>query len=135
MIISNITKTLCLGTLFLASFLPSLAQADPLFSLENLERERAAYISTQTDATLTSDERSRKAEGIYRRMVDIERMVLRDERIAETDNALVKKAFANYDLTFLIHASAEQNVQPFNHWLNTLNITNQAIQQSHVGYR
>ena len=129
--LSIIFKILYLGTFLIGMS----AQANPLFSLENLERERAIYISTQTDASLTLDERQRKADGIYRRLADIERMVLRDERLANSNSALVKKAFANYDLTFLVHASAEQNSLPLNHWLNTLNITSSAIQQGRVGYR
>lgn len=125
-----------LHSVLLAGVLMSgVASADSLFSLENLERERASFISTMSDLALSMDERQRKSKQIYRRMVDIERMVLRDERIASSDKLIVKKAFANYDLTFLAHASAESERDPYSHWLYALNITPDVISRSNAGAR
>ena len=111
------------------------AMSNPLFSLENLERERAALLKVMTDSNLPPDVRQQKHNSIYRRMTDIERMVLRDDRIANSDKVMVKKAFANYDLTFLVHASAEHKTQPLNHWLNTLGVNASSIASSKMGYR
>ena len=113
----------------------SFANANPLFSLENLERERASLLATLSDQSIGMDERARKSAGIYRRIADIERMVLRDERISNSDRAIVKKAFENYELTFLVHASAENQLQPMSHWLETLNINTRAIDKARVGVR
>ena len=90
------TQKILKSVLLTSVLLTGAASADSLFSLENLERERASLISTMSDPALSMDERQRKAKMIYRRMVDIERMVLRDERIASSDKLIVKKAFANY---------------------------------------
>jgi len=62
-------------------------------------------------------------------------MVLRDERLANSDKVLVQNAFANYDLTFLVHASAERKIQPLSQWMNTLGINATSIAQSKQGYR
>ena len=121
--------------LIIATFSSVSAMANPLFSLENLERERAALLKVMTDSNLTPDVRLQKHNSIYRRMTDIERMVLRDDRIASSDKVMVKKAFESYDLTFLVHASAEQNTKPLNHWLNTLGINASSISNSKMGYR
>jgi hypothetical protein len=119
---------------YLSSF-SALAQNNALFSLQNLERERASLLATLTDANISMEVRQQKSSSIYRRMADIERMVLRDERIANSDKVLVQKAFANYDLTFLVHASAERKVQPLSQWMNTLGINAANIAQSKQGYR
>lgn len=113
----------------------ALAQPSELFSLQNLERERAALLHTLTDGNISNEVRQQKANSLYRRMADIERMVLRDERIANSDKKLVQNAFANYDLTFLVHASAEHNTLPLSQWLNTLGINARSIKQSKQGYR
>jgi hypothetical protein len=127
-------SALCLLCCLAAAFSAS-AQSDALFSLKNLERERAALLATFTDESLSSDVRQQKVATIYKRLVDIERMVLRDERITNSDKLLVQKAFANYDLTFLVHASAEKNTQPLTQWMNTLGINANTIAQSTLGYR
>lgn len=114
---------------------PSLAQDNALFSLQNLERERAALLQTLTNGNISMEVRQQKVATIYRRMADIERMVLRDERITNSDTKLVQHAFANYDLTFLVHASAEHNTQPLSQWMNTLGINASSIDQSKQGYR
>jgi hypothetical protein len=119
---------------YLSSF-SAAAQSNDLFSLQNLERERASLLATLTDANISMEVRQQKSNSIYRRMADIERMVLRDERIANSDKVLVQKAFANYDLTFLVHASAERKVQPLSQWMNTLGINAASIAQSKQGYR
>ena len=113
----------------------AIAQSSELFSLQNLERERAALLATLTDGNISNETRQQKATLLYRRIADIERMVLRDERIANSDKKLVQNAFANYDLTFLVHASAEHNTLPLSQWLNTLGINATSIKQSKQGYR
>lgn len=134
----NIFKTLTQISLLstaIAIGMCASAMANPLFSLENLERERAALLATLSDATLNTQERHNKANQIYRRMSDIERMVLRDERIAKSDKIIVKRAFESYELTFLVHASAEANLLPMSHWLHSMNIDSSAINKSQAGVR
>ncbi|KXI28224.1 hypothetical protein [Paraglaciecola hydrolytica] len=132
-------KTLFSLTTFMAllclSSFNAAAQSNSLFSLQNLERERAALLTTLTDANISMEVRQQKSNSIYRRMADIERMVLRDERLANSDKVLVQNAFANYDLTFLVHASAERKIQPLSQWMNTLGINAASIAQSKQGYR
>lgn len=124
------------GTLLSLGVLSSFnIAANPLFSLENLERERATFLATMTDANLKSHERRAKGEKIYRRVTDVERMVLRDERVSTSNSVLAKKAFQNYDLTFLVHASAETKMQPLDHWLTELNISSDSLLSSKIGYR
>lgn len=127
--IHTLIKSVVVSTVIFAASV----SANPLFSLENLERERASLLSTLTDANIDMNERATKSTNIYRRLTDIERMVLRDERITQSNKRIVKKAFESYDLTFLVHASAEQSQQPLTHWLYSLNLSSAEIQQARLG--
>lgn len=111
------------------------ANSNTLFSLENLERERAALLNNLTSTKLSSYEREQQANNIIRRLIDMERMVLRDDRIAASNSIMAKKAFQNYDLTFLVHAGSESKKAPLAHWLNALNITDESINKSRPGAR
>lgn len=111
------------------------AESNPLFTLENLERERAAYLHNLTTSTLNAYQREQKINHIIKRLIDMERMVLRDDRIATSKSVMAKKAFQNYELTFLVHAGSESKKAPIAHWLHALNITDEAIYKSKSGAR
>ncbi len=100
------TKTFVLTSMIVASF-PGLAAAD---SLENLERERAILIEAMLDPALETAARQGRLESEQRRLVDLERMVLRDDTLKGKSTPTVRKAYSNYDLTFLVHASVEKKV-------------------------
>lgn len=109
--------------------------ANNLFSLENLERERAALLSAQLDNSLDLHQRQQKVQNIYYRLVDIERMVLRDDRVTASHSALAQNAFEKYELTFLVHSSAEKNLPPISHWMSELHITTNSILAAKPGHR
>ncbi len=129
-------KTLNITVLLLTSALiTNIANANALFTLENLERDRAALLENLSSTTLTVHQREQKTNSIVRRLTDIERMVLRDDRIAASNSVMAKKAFENYELTFLVHAGSESKKSPMVHWLSELNITTNSIKASHIGIR
>lgn len=119
----------------IASLLSSSVLANNLFSLENLERERAALLSAQLDNTLDLNQRQQKVKSIYRRLVDIERMVLRDDRITSSHSPLAQNAFEKYELTFLVHSSAEKSLPPMSHWMSELQLTTANILSAKTGHR
>ena len=96
-------------------------------TLENLERERAQLIETFLDANLNTGERLSKIETSKPRLIDLERMVLRDDRLTGRNTPTVRRAFGNYDLTFLVHASSEKNRTLFDLWLTQVGITTETI--------
>jgi len=109
--------------------------ADNLFTLKNLERERAALIADILDTQSSAEQRQNKLKLKQRQLVDMERMVLRDERLLASPSRLVKQAFDDYDLTFLVHAGAEKNRSATEQWLEQVNVTNLSIMTSKAGYR
>lgn len=119
----------------IASLLSTASFANSLFSLENLERERAALLNAQLDSSLDLAQRQQKVQNIYRRLVDIERMVLRDDRVTSSNSALAQNAFNKYELTFLVHSSAEKSQPALSHWLSEVHLTTNSILSAKAGHR
>ena len=106
-----------------------------LFSLKNLERERAALIATFLNNNLSLEQKHSKLTQQQRQLADVERMVLRDERLLSHQSNMVKRAFNDYETTFLVHAGAETELNAMNQWLLQVNVSNQSIFETTAGYR
>lgn len=115
-------------------FAASASAKDP-HSIESLERERAAMINAMVSDKFDAQTRSLQIKGFFRRLTDIERMVLRDDRLLGLDNATVKNAFNHYDLTFMVHASAEAQSGVTDHWLNQVGLSTSSLFSTRVGRR
>jgi hypothetical protein len=107
-----------------ATALPAAAQAG---SIENLERERSILVENLLNPEMSAEERQSKLVVSKRRLVDLERIALRDKSLVGRNTPAVKRAFANYDLTFLVHAAVEKNRSLADHWLEQVGITQQDI--------
>ncbi len=118
-----------------AAAVVTLAGAVQAATLENLERERGIVIETLLDPSLTPRQRQDKIAVSKRRLVDLERMVLRDKSLAERHDPVVRKAFDNYDLTFLIHASVEKNAALIDHWLQQVGVSTHTLMNARLGRR
>lgn len=128
-----LVKVIAFSILTAGSF--SAFAKDPLFTLKNLERERAALIADLLDVNADSQQRMAKIKLKQRQISDMERMVLRDERLVQSNSRLAQKAFENYDLTFLVHAGAEKQKSATDQWLSQVRLTNQNILNSKAGFR
>jgi hypothetical protein len=84
---------------------------------------------------LDLNQRQQKVQSIYRRLVDIERMVLRDDRVTSSTSSLAQNAFDKYELTFLVHSSAEKSLPPLSHWMSELQLTTANILSAKAGHR
>jgi hypothetical protein len=104
-------------------------------SLQNLERERAALIQDILSPALDMQQRQQLLTKRQRHLTDMERMVMRDERLLASKSPLVKNAFKQYELTFLVHAGAEKKRSASEHWLSSMNVTNDAVLNTQVGFR
>jgi hypothetical protein len=113
----------------------ALAPAAAANSLENLERERAQLIQTALDPALGADARQAKLASAQHRLVDLERMVLRDDKLRGDTSPVTRIAFQNYDLTFLVHASTEHETTVVEHWMDQLGLTTSAVMNARAGRR
>ena len=126
-------RTLTLAMTILACLVAAnSAQAG---TLENLERERAIMIETLLDPSFSVVERQEKLTLSKNRLVDLERMVIRDKSLASKNTPVVKKAFENYDLTFLVHASVEKNYSLIDHWLSQIGVSTKNVMDARIGRR
>lgn len=96
-------------------------------SIENLERERTILVENMLTPEMTAEERQAKMVIAKRRLIDLERITLRDKSLAGRNTPAINRAFANYDLTFIVHASVEKNLSLADHWLEQVGITQQDI--------
>lgn len=104
-------------------------------TLENLERERAIVVETLLSPSLTAQERQDKIAMSKARLVDLERMVLRDDSLKGQNRPVIRKAFENYDLTFLVHASVEKKLSLMDQWLDQVGISTHSLMNARVGRR
>lgn len=91
-------------------------------SVENLERERAILLETLLTKDMAAEERHGKTAISKQRLIDLERIVLRDKSLVGRNTPAVKRAFANYDLTFMVHASVEKQRSLTDHWLEQVGL-------------
>jgi hypothetical protein len=104
-------------------------------SLENLERERAVLLAGMRDAALAPDERQIRIEAMARRLRDLEQMAMRDDALIGRNTATVRQAFAQYELTFLVHAAAEDGVILAEQWLSAVGLDTERLLEARVGRR
>ena len=104
-------------------------------SLENMERERAILIDAFLDPGVSPAERGQRISTARTRLIDLERMVLRDDSLVGRNTPTVKRAFDNYDLTFLVHAAIENDMAVSASWLEQVGLTTQALMAAHKGRR
>lgn len=131
----NLSKTLAAITVIISMTSNVNAKTNSLFTLENLERQRAALLENLTTKQVSFYQREQETKHLIKRLVDLERMVLRDDRIAASNSIMAKKAFQSYELTFLVHAGSESKKSPMAHWLYSLKITDESIANSRAGAR
>ena len=121
----RILKTLPVAALIATAAIgATAAQAG---SVENMERERAIMLQTMLDPNMSQQERHAKAALSQKRLIDLERIVLRDKSLEGRNTPAVKRIFHNYDLSFLVHAAAEKNLTVSDHWFEQIGISSQSL--------
>ena len=129
----NLHKKLIVSVVVSLS-MSAIAQAENR-TLSNLERERSTLLKSFTSDRLTPAEREQQINMSQRHLMDMERMVIRDDRLLGLNDPVVQKAFDNYDTTFLVHASAEANQHIVDFWLQQLKLDSKHILSSKKGRR
>ena len=104
-------------------------------SLENMERERALLLESLITSELTPETRQAKVEISRNRLIDLERLVLRDKSLVGKSTPMVRAAYENYDLTFLVHASTEHNRSLLDHWLQEVGVSTESLMNARIGRR
>lgn len=114
--------TLILLTTFLN---PALAN-----SIDNMERTRATLITTILDPNLAADNKQNKLLDLKLKLLDKERMVINDKKIIQNPSRYTIKAFEEFELSFLVHASIEKKVDITSHWFNEVGFTSSSLKNT-----
>ena len=109
-----------------------VAQSATAGSLENLERERALAIAALLDSTIDVEARWNKLNLSTARLADLEVIVINDKSLKSTYSLRVKHALSNYELTFLAHASAEDDKSIAAHWFERVGLSTDQLLASRV---
>lgn len=104
-------------------------------TLEDLERARAYLVYTLLAKDMAPADRESRIRSATYRLVDLERRVLRDQRLIGAAGPVVRIAFERYDLTFLVHAAAEKGVAPAELWLGELGLSSAVLAQAKLRKR
>ena len=67
------------------------------------------------------------------RLLDLERAVANDRSLETRFSAHARRALADYDLTFLVHASVERQKPILAHWLDSVGLDAVSIRNARVG--
>ena len=117
-----------LTILLLFTFLnPALAT-----SIENMERTRAALISIMLDANMNADKKQNKLKNYKLKLLDSERIVINDKKIIQKPDRYTIKAFEEFELSFLVHASIENNLDISDHWFNQMGLTTSNLENTRL---
>jgi hypothetical protein len=117
-------KALGIALLVASAGIAANAQAG---SVENMERERAIMLQTMLDPNMSHEERHSKSELSQKRLIDLERIVLRDKSLAGRNTPIVKRVFSDYDTSFLVHSAAEKNLSVTDHWFEQLGLSAKSL--------
>lgn len=123
---SKFIKTL---TLILSLTVCSFASAN---SIEILERERAKILNLVLDKSISIGERKRRIEQRQMRLLDLERITINSKNINKNPSYQTIKAFENFDLTFLVHSSLENNKSLSVMWFEKLGLTTDNLMNTRV---
>lgn len=131
---SRVRQTLIAIGITVAMFATAIGGA-AAGTLENMERERAILLETILSGDMNAAERENRIQVAKTRLVDLERMVLRDKKLVGRNTPAVRAAFDNYDLTFLVHASTEKSRSIADHWLGEIGVSTTALMNARMGRR
>lgn len=127
----------CAATALAVGLLAATVSVAPAAAgaLETLERERARLIEMLLDADRAAPGRLAEAESVRRRLIDLERIALRDPKTATDTRPIARRAFADYDLTFVAHASIERDMTVLDLWLDRIGVSTARVMAARVGRR
>ena len=98
---------------------------NPVFasSIEDMERTRASLIKVILDPNLNLEKKESQITDLKLKLLDKERIVINDKKIIQNPNRYTIRAFEEFDLSFLVHASIEKSINIPSHWFNEIGIT------------
>ena len=79
-----------------------------------------------------AEERWQRLSAAKRRLADLERIVLNDKKLRSKTSNLVKRSFQSFELTFLAHASVENQSSIQGHWFDQVGMSTDDLMSTRV---
>lgn len=118
----------------ISTILLSLSFVQPSYAgpIDNLERERSRVLSHILNKDISISERKQLIKKSKMRLLDLERMVINDRNISNNPDYNTRKAFDNFELTFLVHTSLEREKSISITWLESIGLTTNNLMSTRV---
>ena len=84
------------------------------------------------DKSISIGERKKRIEQRQMRLLDLERITINSKNINKNPSYQTIKAFENFDLTFLVHSSLENNKSLSVMWFEKLGLTTDNLMNTRV---
>ena len=105
------------------------AKANPV---DALERERSKLLQHVLNKNISIGDRKKNIDKSKMKLLDLERITINNKNISKNPSYQTIKAFENFDLTFLIHASLEKEKSLSILWFETLGLTSDNLMNTRV---
>ena len=96
------------------------AKANPV---DTLERERSRLLQHVLNKNISIGDRKENLQKFKMRLLDLERITINNKNISKNPSYQTIKAFENFDLTFLVHASLEHEKSLPILWFEKIGLT------------
>ena len=96
-------------------------------TIENLERVRAKTLETMFDKNITIKQRAEKIQKFKMKLLEMEKIVLNDNKLSKNPSNYTIKAFENFNSTFLVHSSLEKDKPITVNWLEEIGFTSETL--------
>ena len=118
----------------ISTILLSLSFIQPTLAgpIDNLERERSRVLGHILNKDISIIERKQLIKKSKMRLLDLERIVINDKNINNNPDYNTRKAFDNFELTFLVHTSLERERPISITWLESIGLTTNNLMSTRV---
>ncbi len=118
----------------ISTILLSLSFIQPTLAgpIDNLERERSRVLGHILNKDISIIERKQLIKKSKMRLLDLERIVINDKNINNNPDYNTRKAFDNFELTFLVHTSLEREKPISITWLESIGLTTNNLMSTRV---
>ena len=116
--------------MFTLMFIASMISNVEATTIKNLERTRANTLAVILDMNINPNQRIQKVEKARLKLLDMERITINDSKLSKNPSQYAVKAFENFDLTFLVHASLEKDKSLAVHWFEEVGFTTSNLKRT-----
>jgi len=125
----KMSKSNIIISIIISFIITNHAKASPV---DALERERSKLLNHVLNTNISVKDRQQNLEKSKMKLLDLERITINNKNISKNPSYQTIKAFENFDLTFLVHASLEQEKSLPILWFEKVGLTTNNLMNTRV---